>query len=138
MKKIILSIVMTSAILFSCSKKDATPTPSTPTIVGKWNLNKEIFTVSQSGTILLTDTILGTQGEYINFTSSGLAISNDASGTNGDTSNYTFSNNKLTISSSPTDFTVLNVTTLSNSQLNLYADSTDAGIRSQIWVYLTK
>jgi len=136
MKKIILSIVITSAILFSCSKKDATP--STPSIVGKWNLNKEIYTVSQSGTILITDTILGTQGEYINFTNTGLAISNDASGTNGDTSNYTFSNNKLTITSSPTDVTVLNVTTLSNNQLNLYADSTDAGVRSQIWVYLTK
>jgi hypothetical protein len=136
MKKIILSIVITSAILFSCSKKDSTP--STPSIVGKWNLNKEIYTVSQSGTILITDTILGTQGEYVDFTSSGLAISNDASGTNGDTSNYTFSNNKLTISSSPTDFTVLNVTTLSNNQLNLYADSTEAGVRSQIWIYFSK
>lgn len=138
MKKIILSIVITSAILFSCSKKDATPSPSTPTIVGKWNLNKEIYTVSQSGTILITDTILGTQGDFVNFTSSGLAISNDASGTNGDTSNYTFSNNKLTITSSPVDVTVFNVTTLSNNQMNLYADSTDAGVRSQIWIYFSK
>ncbi len=135
MKKIILFSILTSVILFSCSKKDTTPTP---TIVGKWNLNKEVYTVSQLGTILLNDTILGTQGEYVNFTNSGLAIHNDASGTNGDTSNYTFSNNKLTISSSPVDFSVFNVTTLSNNQLNLYADSTDSGTRTQLWIYFSK
>lgn len=99
------SAIALALVAFGTSCKEEEK-PADPTIVGKWEINKTLFTMSDSATntVLFGDTTIYGPGELIiDFKSNNMFISTETDGTDVeiDTGYYTVTNKVLKLAGTP-------------------------------------
>ena len=117
----------------SCTEEEK---PADPSIVGTWEINKILFTMSDSATntLLFGDTTMYAAGDYsLNFLANNMAISTEKDGADIyiDTAYYSVSGKTLKIAETPdmADASELTISTLTATDLKLTVDEYDSGTK---------
>lgn len=88
-----LFVIAAMFLFFSCSKKNNTPSPTTASIVGKWNITADTSqTVGYPPYI-----IVGINSPYMQFNADGSGTQKDNIGTPDDVLNFTYTLSKDTV-----------------------------------------
>ncbi|MCL9981198.1 MAG: hypothetical protein NBV77_07105 [Bacteroidia bacterium] len=117
----------------SCTEEEK---PADPSIVGTWDINKILFTMSDSATntLLFGDTTMYAAGEYtINFQANNMVISTEKDGSvvYADTSYYSVSGKTLKIAETADmmDAGVMNIDVLTTTDVKLTFSEYDEGTK---------
>lgn len=117
----------------SCTEEEK---PADPTIVGKWEINKVIFTMADSATnvVLFGDTSVYGPGELlIDFQANNMFISTETDGTDVevDTGYYTVTNKILKLAETPdmAEADEFNIATLTATDVKLTFSEYDEGTK---------
>jgi len=130
-----LSAIALTFVAFttSCTEEEK---PATPSIVGNWEINKVLFTMSDSATniLLFGDTTIYAAGEFmLDFKSNNMVISTEKDGTDVymDTSYYSISDKTLKIAETPDmmDASELKIETLTATDVKLTVNEFDEGTK---------
>lgn len=130
-----LSAFAFALVAFGTSCEDEAA-PVDPSIVGTWEINKVLFTMSDSvtNTVLFGDTSIYAAGDFmINFQANNMVITTEKDGTDldVDTSYYTVTNKTLKISDTPDmmDADELTIETLTATDVKLTANEYEEGTK---------
>jgi len=130
-----LSAFAFALVAFGTSCEDEAA-PVDPSIVGTWEINKVLFTMSDSvtNTVLFGDTSIYAAGDFmLDFKANNMVISTQKDGSDVyvDTSYYAISNKTLKISETPDmmDADELKIETLTASDVKLTANEYDDGTK---------
>lgn len=117
----------------SCTEEEK---PADPSIVGTWDINKILFTMSDSATntLLFGDTTMYVAGDYtINFQANNMVISTEKDGSDVyvDTSYYSVSGKTLKIAETADmmDAEVMNIDVLTTTDVKLTFSEYDEGTK---------
>lgn len=143
MKKFFIAAGLIGIAFASCKKSDDNGGGSSASVVGKWNIDKQVTSESQNGGTPTVDTAVIGNGSYMDFRSNGKAYLtfNTPMFNYSDSGTYTVSGTNLVVNSSFGPDTYQIITANSNT-LELYDTYTDttAGVVTETkeWYYLSK
>ncbi len=130
-----LSVFAFALVAFGTSCEDEAA-PVDPSIVGTWEINKVLFTMSDSATntLLFGDTSIYAAGDFtLDFKSNNMVISTqkDGSDIEVDTSYYTVTNKTLKVAETPDmmDADELKIETLSATDVKLTVNEYEEGTK---------
>lgn len=92
----ILAVSIITTLIFISCKKDSNET-TTPSLLGQWNLNKDV-TWHHNGATIIKDTAVYNQGSYVNYASDGKVYYKwiySTGATGYDTAYYTINGNSV-------------------------------------------